>query len=201
MEVGCHYGTILGQAFGWTHLIPSLITLSFTLLTWVTGQLLYSLFGWYLHAIQLILWVIQINLSIDRPDPLCQEYHTFAFPSTEAFYIGAIVAFIVGYSIAWRQKQSILTWISLFVLFVAPPTLLVFLSYNLWYEVLISIVIGCFASSLFIILLWVYISDDTPYLLTIVPFSWLHYKDTLICSLEDKRKPKLREALDAFHRL
>lgn len=200
---GCYYTSLLGQAFAWTQLLPSMVSLVLSVLTFVTSQFIFVFLAWYLHGIQLLLWAIQLYLRVDRPNPLCQEYHTYAFPSIEGFYIGALAAFIIGYSLRWHVKQPWYVWVTILVFFVAPPTVLVFLAYNRWYEVVISLLIGIVTSSIFIIILWVYIYDTIPYLKYVVPINWLHYKDTYICTNKnyDQRCHRVEKALEKYRDL
>ena len=174
---GCFYVTVYGSALAWTQVLPTLVSLSLTVLTWFDCQVLFMYLGVYLHAFQLLLWSVQLTLKIDRPDPICQEYHTYSFPSVESFYVGALVTFIIGYSVFWQVKRPVTLWLFIFCFFVVPPTVLVFFNFNLWYEVVISLGIGVIASFLLIIFLWVYIQENSPYYLNIFPLNWLGYKD------------------------
>lgn len=192
---GCYYASMWGQAFAWTQLLPSIISLGLTVLTLITFELLFVFLGYYLHGIQLLLWFVQLNLQIDRPNPLCQEYHSYAFPSVEGYYIGAIVAFVLGYSYVWKVRQSWYAWFVLLGLTVVPPTVLVFLAYNEWYEVVISMAIGVLASIIFIIILWVYIYDAIPYIENLFPFHWLKYKDNYIWRSSDAKYKKVERAI------
>lgn len=174
---GCFYVTAQGSALAWTQVLPTLISLSLSLLTFFNCQVLFLYLGVYLHAFQLLLWSIQLALRIDRPDPICQEYHTYSFPSIESFYIAALVTFLIGYSVFWNVRQKWSLWLTVFIFFIVPPTVLVFFSFNVWYEVVISLGIGVIATFLFIIFLYVYIQENSPYYLNIFPLNWIGYKD------------------------
>lgn len=191
LEKGCYYASAWGQAFAWTQLVPYIVSIGLTLLAVVTNQFMYWALGWYLHGVQLLLWFVQLNLQIDRPNPLCQEYHTYAFPSIEAYYIGAVVTFIIVYSRVWKTGLSLYVWAILVATTVIPPIILVFLAYNQWYEVLISMAVGAVASIVIIIMFWVYIYDALPYIQNVFPFSWAHFQDSYIWTNSEKEHEKV----------
>jgi hypothetical protein len=196
LAAGCYYVSILGQAFAWTQFVPYLVSLVLTVLTFVTNQFLFVILGSYLHAVQMILWAIQLYLHVDRVDPVCQQYHTFAFPSIEAYYIGALVSFVI----IWKRQQTVFVWLCLLLIFVVPCTVLVFLAYNRWYEVLISMAIGVVSSAFLVLLLRVYMKPGVPFLLFAFPLHWLQYEDTyIVTSKRDAEKTvQLSRAYEAY---
>lgn len=177
---GCFYVTAQGSALAWTQVLPTLISLSLSLLTFFDCQVLFLYLGVYLHAFQLVLWSVQLVLRIDRPDPICQEYHTYSFPSIESFYVAALTTFFLGYNVFWNKHQKWSVWGAVFAVFVIPPVILVFFSFNVWYEVVISLGIGVIATFLFIIFLYIYIQENSPYYLNIFPLNWIGYKDNYL---------------------
>lgn len=195
---GCVYVSIMGQAFGWTQVLPTMIALTLKVVAMITHQFVFVALGLYLYAGQMILWAIQTYMQTERSNPLCQEYHTYAFPNIETYYLTSVVTFVVAYSLIWRVQQSWMMWLTFYVMFVTPPGILVFYAYNTWYEVLASAVIGVVMTLLFIGLMYVYIKPALCYLLNIFPCHWLGYADTWVTSPEEQQKCRqIRRDLDA----
>ena len=182
---GCYYGTVVGQSFGWTQIVPTLVTSSLTLLTSVTSQFLFVIFGLYLHAMQTELWVIQNYLKTMRPDPVCQAYHAYAFPSITSFYVAAIIAMIITYSYTHKIIHSWFMWLYIYFIGIVPPVILVFTQYNTTWEVIISMLIGIIVTVCFAVVANVFFKPELPYLLNQFPCSTLGYHDKYFMEPED----------------
>ena len=177
---GCYYTTLWGEAFGWTQLLPTVVSLMLSFTSLFKPEVTFLFLGLYLHAWQLGLWSIQLYIHQDRPNPICQEYHSYAFPSIEAFYVAALVVTLVGYSVVYGYRHPIGAWLLLVFAFVAPPATLVFFAYNTVAEVLVSMGIGIVAAVIFVIAVAIYIRPATPYIINSWPLTWLGYTDSWI---------------------
>ena len=176
-------------------MVPTMITLFLSLLTSATGEPLYFIFGLYLYIPQYIVWVFQYYFQAERPDPVCQLYHTWAFPSTESMYIGAIIGFFVAFSYGWEKDQSWIVWLMIYLFGIIPPFILVYTQYNVWWEVLFSMVFGFLSSVMFAVVLRLFIRPKMAYLQAHFPFSTFGYHDELVCDDTDRDCVKIEASL------
>lgn len=196
--IGCYYLSYMGMAFGWTQMVPIILTLCLTVLTAATSEPVYFMFGLYLWVPQYIVWVFQYYFQSIRPDPVCQLYQTWAFPSTEAMYIGAIIGFFVCFSYGWNKAQSWMVWLMIYLFGIVPPFILVYVQYNRWWEVAFSMGFGFLSSVLFAVVLRYVIRPNMVYLQAHFPFATFGYEDGhLICD-EDLECREIFEALEKF---
>jgi hypothetical protein len=197
MQGGCYYLSIGGSVFGWTQSIPLLVGLCCTVLTIATGEAVYFLFALYLYIPQWIVWCFQYYFQYVRPNPVCQLYHTWAFPSMEAMYVGAIVGALFTYAYFWRVDHGWITWLFFFLFATIPPIVLINYEYNRWWEVLFSLGFGALSSVLFVVVLWFFVKPKISYLKLHFPFYIMGYTDTMI----KKTDKKSMEILAALERL
>lgn len=196
---GCYYISLGATAFGWTQLVPSIVTLGLSLLTAATNEPVYFMFALYLYVPQYIVWCFQAYFQVIRPDPVCQLYHTWAFPSMEAMYIGALVGFFVAFTWGWSKTQSWITWLFIYLIGLVPPVILVYTGYNRWWEVAFSMALGLVASVLFAAVLRLFIRPHMAYLMNHFPFCTLGYHDTLCGGTEEM--DEVREALERVSKM
>lgn len=201
--IGCYYVSYMGMAFGWTQMVPVVVTFFLSLLTAATGEIIYFIFGLYLYVPQYIVWVFQYYFQSVRPDPVCQLYHTWAFPSTEAMYIGAIIGFFVAYSYGWNKEQSWMVWLMIYLFGLAPPFILVYVQYNRWWEVAFSMGFGFLSSVLFALVLNYFIVPDMAYLETHFPFKTFGYRDhAMICDDNvDEQCNEIEKSLEKLNKV
>ena len=176
---GCYYGSFVGIAFGWTQVIPTTVTTILSVMGFATQQVIFPLYGLYLHGTSLVLWIFQTYLQQVRANPVCQLYQTLAFPSTVSYYIASVITFIVLYAYLWDVYISWFKWLLLYALAVMP-IILVWVGYNSVVEILISMLIGVIFTSMFVIVLKLYISPLLPFLLNAFPFTYLGYVDSYL---------------------
>jgi hypothetical protein len=193
--VGCYYATFWGQAFGWTQIFPSLVTLFFTFMRSVTHEIIFLFFGLYLWAAQFVIWVFQNYFESVRPNPVCQLYHSYAFPSVEAYYAAALAAFIVTYAYLWDRYLDWMAWSFIYVLF-AFPAIMVYFGYNLWWEVLFSMAIGAGVTVVFTTVFRFYICPIMPFIVNEFPATWLGLQDTYLMT-ENERE--CESVINAVH--
>lgn len=214
---GCWYVSVYGYTWAWTHILPTLMTLSLTVASlrlhgyeWFGGGYLFlfffffftdspnfspppfhhrfpTIYGVYLHFWQLILWAFQVNWQIMRPHPSCAHIHTYAFPSQEAFYVAALSTLIILYSYLWRIPMAILTWLFIYTLIMGVPAVLVFFQYNRPWEILISMILGIVATVPFVLVIRLYIRPYIPYILNQFPWYHFEYVDTFCCTKQEQK--------------
>jgi len=186
---GCYYVSLLGHTWAWTHILPTLITMSLSVasLRLHGYEWFPTIYGLYLHVWQFILWVFQAHWQIMRPHPQCAEIHTFAFPSQEAFYAVSLAAYILTYSYMWNIPLAIFTWLFIYCIVIVPPVVLVFLQYNRPWEIVVSMILGIVATVPFVLVIRIYIKPLIPYLLNQAPWCWFGYVDTYCCDKKEQR--------------
>lgn len=199
--IGCYYLSYMGMAFGWTQMVPLVITLFLSLLTTATGEPVYFLFGLYLYVPQYIVWCFQYYFQSIRPDPVCQLYHTWAFPSMEAMYIGAIIGFFIAYTYGWSVDQSWIVWLMIYLFGIVPPFILVYVQYNRWWEVAFSMGFGLLSSVMFAVVLRLFIKPRMAYLQSHFPFSTFGYNDHMVCNDTEHECFEIYQSLERLDRI
>ena len=199
---GCYYIGYQGWAFGWTQMIPAIVGLVCTVLTTATHQPLYFVFSLFLYVPQIVLWNFQAYFQVDMPDPVCQTYHSWAFPSIPAFYVGICVAIFFTISLLWKKFHSWIVWLAFYLLGLFPPLLLIWFGYNRWWEALFSFGLGAGMGVAFGFAFRYYVTPVMPYLQHHFPLKHFGYRDT-ICMNDDQLAEciAVHEALLKFSRL
>jgi hypothetical protein len=193
----CYYTSFAGMAFGWTQTFPAFVTLTLSIFGAVTSEIAFLIFGLYLHFAQYELWPFQSYFKSVRPNPICQLYHSYAFPNVESFYVAAIISAFVTYGYLWDKAYGVIAWLILDIL-AALPLVLIFFSYSRWWELFVSMALGVFFSTVFVIVLKSYICPLLPYLLNTTPCTWLGYTDTyLMNKIQRIEFEKCRNATNA----
>jgi len=173
-----------------------------SILTLLTSQIIFVFFGFYLQGMQMFLWEFQSYFESQRPNPVCQLYHTYAFPSIEGYYVAALVTFIILYGYYWDYAHSWMVWLVLYFVAFIPPLLLVWFSYNRWWELVFSMLAGIGFTLVFVITLKLYITPILPYLMNSKLSWWLNYQDTyLMCEKDRKSFKKCRAILKKYNEL
>lgn len=185
---GCYYVSAFGLAFGWTQSISTAFSLFLSVITLITHEPLFFFYGWYLQGAQMVLWSIQLVLRVDRIDPICAQYHTYAFPSVESYYVASAVTFAIAYSFIKEYNHSVIMWLVFEFCFVVPAVTLVWFQYNLWWEVAISMALGIVVTLIFIAYLFLYIEPSLGCLQLVFPLQWLGYRDSLILSEKEQQQ-------------
>ena len=201
----CLYTTRSGAVYALVSVInwivPLLITASSFVRDQRTGrvgkQFTLVAFGLYLFFWQFVMYVLQTALHLQRPDPFCPLMQTDGFPSGAAFYTGAggtaafMLAWLLEFSYSWLSFLWLAVW------WLAPPLALVWLQFNVWQEVLVSLGLGVMASVSYFLVLWFYLRGVLPYLINSQPWSGMGCLDTWV--LDDKgaeRAENLRVMLE-----
>ena len=177
---GCYYASMFGQAFGYSQLIPFLITLNLTVMSMVTSEIIFLFYGLFLHFMSYVLWVIQYYFKIKHINPICQQYNSYVFPQMLLFYSFSLVAFVYTYSF-W-YKKTISWYQSLFLVAIAsaPIFILISFEYNTMTQILISAGIGILSTFMFVTVLYIFIQPSLPFILTTFPVNWMGYTDNYI---------------------
>lgn len=199
---GCYYVGWFGWAFGWTQMIPIFVTLVCTVLTTATHQPLYFLFSFFLYIPQVALWCFQAYFEAEMPDPVCQVYQNWAFPSIPAFYVAVCISFFFVVSILWEFEHSWIIWFTLYTFGIVPPLLLVWFGYNRWWEVLLSLGYGAFCGIVFGFLMRYFIEPVMPYLQHHFPLYDFGYVDTICMDPRQKEETlHVRQTVAMYFRM
>jgi hypothetical protein len=174
----CSYITIGAEAFGATQLVPAAVTLCLFAISCVSNKPLWFFLGLYLYPAQWFIWVFQHYFQQIRPDPICQVYQTFAFPSLESFYIGGLLGIFIIYTVHHKIPQPWVVWLVMYVVGIVVPIILVYTLFNTWWEVLFSMGIGFLASALFVYVWEWFLFPHLDYLKNGFPLWNLGYTDS-----------------------
>jgi len=176
----CYFFAYRGFSFTAAEAVAGVITLFLAVVSSLTGESIYFLFGIYLYAPQFVCWCVQNYFRLLRPS-VCAVYMTYAFPELNSMYVGAILGAFVGYIYFWKRVvYSWISWLMLYLGAIVPAFLFIFLSWATWWEVLISLIIGFIAGLLFALVTRFFVRPNMKYLRWHVPFSLFGYKDTII---------------------
>lgn len=176
---GCYYLTIGGQAFGLTQMVPLAISLCLTVLSVVTNQFIYFLYGWFLYFPMFIAFVMQYYFQWVRMDPICGLYASWAFPSTSVLYAYSIIGAFLAYFIYWnRVSHSWAVWLFIYCLAIVIPFVNWYNEYNTLFELTMTALFGFVFSFVFIIIARYFIRPNMAYLK--YNFFFLNYNDTVL---------------------
>jgi len=163
------------------------------LITMVTHESIFAIFGFYLWIPQFVIWNFQYYFQSIRPNPICQTYHTFAFPSNEAFYTFAIVGAFFTYAWYVPSEQSWVSWLLLYITATIISLVLIYIEYNRWWEILFTAAFGYLCGAAFIIMCKYFIKPKIRYLNFCFPFELFEYRSEYI--RKNSHDPEIFEAL------
>lgn len=187
---GCYYASLGGQVFGLSQIVPTFMTLCLTVMGLATHQIMFPLFGIYLDGAQMVLWIFQSYFQAVRPNPICQLYNTYAFPSITMYYVASLITFVFVYGYFWDVAHSWVIWLIFYLVGFGLPLILVHYSFNRVWEVLFSVAFGIVFTSVFVIVLKFYICPVLPFILSDFPSTWMGYRDEFLMSPEQKQRFK-----------
>lgn len=196
LSEGCYYVSIRGTAFGWTQMIPIFVTLGCFIASAVSNQAIYFIYSIFLFFPQWTCFCFQYFFQYARPNPICQLYHTWAFPSIETMYIGSIVAAFITYAVFWPVYQSWVTWLCIYILALLPPLVLIYMQYNVWWEVLFSFLFGALCSVAFMLVVRYFMKPNMHYLRLFFPFYLFGYEDNMIKKDQTGKYLQILKALE-----
>jgi len=162
--LGCYYLSIGAQAFGYTQLIPLIATLGFGMMTLVSKNDIWFVFGLWLYLPQYMVWSFQRYFSYVRSDPVCSLYQAYAFPSMESFYYGVIIGIFLWYTIYFQIEQTWFVWLLLYLFVIAIPLILVYTAYNVWWEILFTALFGMVTCYVYILIIRNFFMPKAHYL-------------------------------------
>lgn len=165
-------------------------------------QFLLVAFGGVLFLFTPGLHIFQVALGVVRTDPFCPFVQTYGVPSSAAFYVGATVAFFVGF--AWIKGfwYSVINSMYLLAWFSVPPLVLIWVGVNTWQEVLVSLLLAALVTAAFLVVMVRYVAQDLPYLLLQAPCTWFNCTDTWLQTEVQRRKgEQLRRRMEQDERV
>ena len=192
-KMDCVYSSYGAQIYGWTHLIPWIVPLALSAASITRTrygkqhwgkQIMIVLYSLWITVVQLMLYIVQSYFNEYRSDPYCPDMKSLAYPSLEAFYTASLVTYIIAFTYFWDIVLPWTYWSLLFVFMVVPPGILVWFAYNLWYEVLVSSLIGIATTLYFVVLVRFILLDDIPIMLHQRPWTWFACVDTYLMDEE-----------------
>lgn len=192
----CLYTTSSGQLYVLAQFSNWIVPLFITAMSFTRDQktgrkgVQFALFwfSWYLVVWQAVLWEIQTALHVMRPDPFCPAIMTYGFPSSTAFYTSVGGSFI--FVMMWLNyfEMSITLALLIASCWLIIPTVLIWFTFNVWQEVLVSYGLGIIVTVPYFLALRLYLLDVIPYFLNQPPCTWMGCVDTLIQSDAGQQK-------------
>ena len=144
-------------------------------------------YGLYWFLVQGVLYLAQFYFQIERPDPYCAVYHTYAYPSSEVYYSVSLVAAILTWTVYYRVQHSLQAWLGLYVLLFVPSILLWFFQMNRWWEVLWTALMAVASTVPFTLLLIEGVTPNIDYIENCSLMSWYGWNSTFF---RRQRNPK-----------
>lgn len=191
----CYYTSWTGAVFAITQLVSWIVPLALAIASPVhvhrtlkSGaavdrwgrQFVLVAFGFYIFFWSFLLYIFQAALARVRTDPFCPAVLTYGLPSSGAFYVAASGTFMVCMAIAMRFWYNWSNTLYLVIWWLVPPGVLIWVGYNTWHEVLLSVSLGVLATAAFFVIVWKWTARDMPFVLAQAPWSWFNCVDTWV---------------------
>lgn len=188
--MSCSHPTWGGQAYQAIQWVPFIVPFAISMAAFsVTPsghqhkmrpvkQINLMFFGFWLIVVDWIVYIMQMYFNRQRHDPYCMDQLHYMFPSRISFYLAVLVTYVVLFTYLWDAELHWLYWSTMFLIFVAPQALLVWLEVNAWQEVLLSTIMGIITTAYFMIMFRFFINDMVPYLVHQRPWTWFSAADT-----------------------
>ncbi len=158
--------------------------------------------GFYLVAFQFALYILQYTLNAPRPNPFDPSRIYYGYPSEIGFYTAVFVTFVVEFTFVWNVQFSVVYWAELILVLIVPPSIIMWVGFNTWQEVLLSMGMGVAAITLFIIAVRFYFMHELPFVLNSAPWTWFSCIDTWVQSRRGKEETEhVRKCLEQTRRL
>jgi hypothetical protein len=197
----CAYPSIIAQAYEGTHWIPWLVPFAVACASFGRDrsgkwgkQILLIWYGFFLTLMQVVVYIFQNNFNTTRNDPYCVEIVSYAFPSMEAYYVGALSAFIFGFTYFWNLQLAWSYWTMLILFVIGPSGIFIWFQYNTVSEILMSAGIGSGTTILFLVFVRFIWLDYIPFLLQQAPWTWFNCIDSYVTS-DDQQQETIRIAV------
>lgn len=183
--MSCIYPSYIAQAYAYTHLLPLLIPLviwAFSI-RWINRhnwgfECIFNLYSIVLTWGYIFIYLMQEAFQVMRNDPYCPEQVSMAYPSVEAFYTGSTMAFVIMFTYLWNIPLSEMYWVVVIAILGGPSLILVWYTYNTFYEVLVSTLAGVILSVVYLIFIHFFALDYLDILIKQRPWCWLSLINT-----------------------
>ena len=178
--MSCAYFAVGGFTVTAAESFAFVITLFLGVISALTGERIYFVFGIYLYAPQWLCWCVQFYFQQYRPNP-CAAYMSYAMPELNSMYVGAILGAFIGYIWFWKHVvYSWTSWLMLYILALVPAFLFMYMSWATWWQVTLSLAIGLLSGLFFALITKFFIKPNMKYLQLHFPLSLFGYRDTII---------------------
>lgn len=179
--------TQLGRAFAYMLFLPFAIPVIIKCMAitkdnyerWGNQWVLVFL-GFWLLAFQMALYILQYFFNSPRPNPFDPGTLYYGCPSEIGFYTAVAFTFIVEFTFVWNIQFSPVYWAELILFFIVPPSIIMWVGFNTWQEVLLSMGLGVGAVTLFVLAVRFYFMHELPFMLSCAPWTWFSCVDTWI---------------------
>jgi hypothetical protein len=144
----------------------------------ISGSLSFWAFGCWLFK-----WrstFLQYFFNSPRPNPFDPGTLYYGCPSEIGFYTAVAFTFVVEFTFVWNIQFSPVYWAELILFFIVPPSIIMWVGFNTWQEVLLSMGLGVGAVTLFVLAVRFYFMHELPFMLSCAPWTWFSCVDTWI---------------------
>jgi len=204
---GCVYTSLTGTAFGLVQILPWAIPTAITLFSYSRNwngkdwgfEFTPFWYSFYLTLCQTCIYILQFAVHDMRADPFCTHVVTAAFPSSSTFMVVAIISFFVFSTFVHNAVFSWKYWIWAILIFIVPPSVLIWVQYNVWWEVLVSAALAIVANIGFLIWLHHCVKPQLPFILNTAPCTWFSVQDSLLMDEEQQQLTiRMRETYEVI---
>jgi hypothetical protein len=180
MSQVCIIQSNYGIFFVYTQQVPLLIGTVFSGVVYLTGSIFFAACGFYLFFASYFLWPFQAYINQIRNPLLCPiGSAAYEFPAMEMFYVSSVITMVIWYTIFFRGRPGILSWIWMVILFGGAAFVLCFFQFNAWFEVLLSAAVGFVMTTIFMFHMVYFFCPCFPYLECVAPFTFTEMNDSL----------------------
>jgi hypothetical protein len=153
-----------------------------------TAEAFLTLYGQYTWISLSMLYILQIALNQQQPDPFCPYLTTPGVPALAPFYIGSVIGLTLFLPIFLEFYYSWFTGITiLFCIWIAPAAVLVWFSIFTAAQVGLSLGIGVLNTLIFMLIYKFWWMPHMPWLLNTWVFKFLCLSETWFSSAEQQQ--------------
>lgn len=189
-SMSCVYDSYVGQVYSGIQWIPFIASLAISVAAWGVSprgtngtvkpakQLILLLFAIWLLVMEFFLYVLQVFFDRQRADPFCYNVFYYVFPSRITFYLAVLVTYLFMFAMLWDAELHWIYWTCVFLFFVGPQSMLLWMTYNTWQESLVSTIFGSVSTIFFMVVYRYVLMDYAPYLVNQRPWTWFSAADS-----------------------
>lgn len=143
-----------------------------------SGSVFFYYISLWLGFSHYTLYPFQEQFNMIRPEIMCAlGQESYKFPSVMIYYVGSVVTIVIVYCAMWPTRTSYMRWVWIGLLMLAPSFVLVWFEFNVWYEVLFSMLWGAIQTTGFMLVMRFFLRPAWPYMECAPPCTWMGLND------------------------